>query len=263
MGQVDDLLKYALAQVGTAENPLGSNRQPYGAHIDSTDWYLYKSGNKTWRHLVNGYDWCTQLHDDCFLKVFGIDKARKMLCRPQYNNYGAVVKYQVNYMKAANRFGSTPKKGCSIYFKNSAGPSHIGIVYDYDNTFVYTVEGNAGSHCWYVVKGKYYRTNTRILGYGYPIYDSEPVPPTPPTPKPTPGGDDMKFNELKVLYYRKGNVFKGDAVEVVQSVVNCDIDGSFGPATEAAVKSFQKANGLKVDGSVGPKTWECIFSKLT
>ena len=60
MGQVEELLKFALAQVGTAENPLGSNKQPYGAHIDSTDWYLYKNGTKTWRHLVNGYDWCTQ-----------------------------------------------------------------------------------------------------------------------------------------------------------------------------------------------------------
>lgn len=257
MGQVEELLKFALAQVGTAENPLGSNRQPYGAHIDSTDWYLYKNGTKTWRHLVNGYDWCTQLHDDCFLRVFGIDKARKMLCRPVYNNMGAVVKYQVNYMKAANRFGSTPKKGCSIYFKNSAGPSHIGIVYDFDNQYVYTVEGNAGNHCWYVVKNKYSLKNERILGYGYPLYDSEPVPPTP-----GPGGNDMKFNELKELYYRKGSVFKGDAVEVVQSVVNTDIDGSFGPKTDTAVKSFQKANGITVDGIVGPQTWEAIFNKL-
>ena len=257
MGQVEELLKFALAQVGTAENPLGSNKQPYGAHIDSTDWYLYKSGDRTWKHLVNGWDWCTQLHDDCFLRVFGIDKARKMLCRPVYNNMGAVVKYQVNYMKAANRFGSTPKKGCSIYFKNSAGPSHIGIVYDFDNKYVYTVEGNAGNHCWYVVKNKYSLKNERILGYGYPLYDSEPVPPTP-----GPGGDDMKFNELKELYYRKGNVFKGDAVEVVQSVVNTNIDGSFGPKTDTAVKSFQKANGITVDGIVGPQTWEAIFNKL-
>ena len=257
MGQVEELLKFALAQVGTAENPIGSNKQPYGAHIDSTDWYLYKSGDRTWKHLVNGWDWCTQLHDDCFLRVFGIDKARKMLCRPVYNNMGAVVKYQVNYMKAANRFGSTPKKGCSIYFKNSAGPSHIGIVYDFDNKYVYTVEGNAGNHCWYVVKNKYSLKNERILGYGYPLYDSEPVPPTP-----GPGGDDMKFNELKELYYRKGNVFKGDAVEVVQSVVNTNIDGSFGPKTDTAVKSFQKANGITVDGIVGPQTWEAIFNKL-
>ena len=32
-------------------------------------------------------------------------------------------------------------------------------------------------------------------------------------------------------------------------------DGSFGAATENAVKAFQKANGLSVDGSCGPKTW--------
>lgn len=255
MGQVEELLKYALAQVGTAENPLGSNRQPYGAYIDSTDWYLYKQGDRTWRHLVNGYDWCTQYHDACFLKVFGIDKARKMLGRPVYNNMGAVVKYQVNYMKAINRFGYKPKKGCSIYFTNSQGWSHIGIVYDYDDKYVYTVEGNAGSHCWYVAKGKYLITNSRIGGYGYPLYDEVP-------PKPDPKEDEMKFGELKKLYYRKGNVFKGDAVEVVQSVVNTDIDGSFGPKTETAVKSFQKANGCTVDGIVGAQTWEAIFNKL-
>ena len=158
-------------------------------------------------------------------------------------------------MKEAGRFGSTPKKGCSIYFKNSAGPSHIGIVYDFDSNYVYTVEGNAGNHCWYVVKNKYSRNYERILGYGYPIYDSEP------TPGPGPGGDDMKFDELKVCYYKKP-VMKGDAVEVIQSVVNTDIDGSFGPATDKAVKAFQKKNGLVVDGSVGPKTWEAIFNKL-
>lgn len=180
MTEAQKIVEYAISQIGTSEDPLGSNKQKYGALIDSTDWYLYKEGDRTWRHLVNGYDWCAQTVDASFITNFGIDKARKMLYRPVYNNYGAVVKYAFNYFKNAGQ-GFTkeeynPQPGDVIYFQNSKGLSHTGIVVAVTASQVTTVEGNSGTNNWYVAKHTYSKTSSYIYGYGCPDYSTEPEP---------------------------------------------------------------------------------------
>jgi putative chitinase len=47
----------------------------------------------------------------------------------------------------------------------------------------------------------------------------------------------------------------GEDVKKLQIKLGVDPIGTFGPKTEAAVKAWQKKNGLKDDGIVGPTTW--------
>ncbi len=46
------------------------------------------------------------------------------------------------------------------------------------------------------------------------------------------------------------NGSKGDEVKKLQEKLGVEAIGTFGPKTEAAVKAWQKANGLKDDGIV-------------
>jgi peptidoglycan hydrolase-like protein with peptidoglycan-binding domain len=59
---------------------------------------------------------------------------------------------------------------------------------------------------------------------------------------------------------------RGNAVAELQAAlaavgVTITADGSFGPATEAAVKAFQSANGLTPDGVVGSRTWAVLLGR--
>ena len=61
---------------------------------------------------------------------------------------------------------------------------------------------------------------------------------------------------------------KGDPVANLQTTLNkygynLAVDGSFGPKTLAAVKDYQKKNGLTVDGMVGPQTQAALFSNTS
>lgn len=49
-------------------------------------------------------------------------------------------------------------------------------------------------------------------------------------------------------------------VKKIQKAVGAKQDGSFGPATEKAVKAYQKNQKLTQDGLVGSKTWAKMFS---
>ena len=58
---------------------------------------------------------------------------------------------------------------------------------------------------------------------------------------------------------------RGEAVKWLQWELNdrgfqCDIDGSFGPATETALRAYQTSAGLAPDGSCGPATRQSLLA---
>ena len=224
------IVEWALSQVGSHEDPLGSNKQKYGKMLDSTNWYLYKQGDKTWIHKVNGFDWCTQFVDSAFISVFTIDKARKMLFRPYYNNYGAVVKYAFNYFDnkghGYKKEKYNPQPGDVIYFQNSKGLSHTGIIVEVTDTTVTTVEGNTGTGSNYVCKKSYSKKDSYIYGYGVPDYSELPVP-----AKYYPG-ESYKIVCSEYLNLRTGpgtNYEKAGRIEPGQVVIceGCITSGSY------------------------------------
>ena len=79
------------------------------------------------------------------------------------------------------------------------------------------------------------------------------------------------FASLQMPKYKRAIQLKspqmnGTDVRLVQKRLNAlkynagTVDGYYGPTGVAAVKDFQKVNGLSVDGSVGPATWNKLFS---
>ena len=74
----------------------------------------------------------------------------------------------------------------------------------------------------------------------------------------TPKKDEFEVNVSVLKKGDKGNQVKAMQILLIGFGFSCGssgADGSFGSATDKAVRAYQKANGLTVDGSVGPKTW--------
>jgi hypothetical protein len=51
---------------------------------------------------------------------------------------------------------------------------------------------------------------------------------------------------------------KGESVKTLQQFLKIGVDGTFGPQTETAVKTWQKSHGLIDDGIVGKNTWAAM-----
>lgn len=144
-------------------NPGHNNWNKYAAYIDSVypDFY---NGKK------NGFNWCDIFVDYCFLRTFGLEDAKRLLCQPDHSA-GAGCTASYGYYKAAGRVCRTPYPGAQIFYtKDGKSSYHTGIVIAVNNGIVTTVEGNSGDK---VSVKTISAKSGYILGYGMPDYDKE------------------------------------------------------------------------------------------
>ena len=194
------------------------------------------------RNMDANAPWCDAFVDFVILQMcrhFGFMEttARKVLCGDFDDyTYNSVALY-----KKAGRWSNTAHRGDQIFF---GGSGHTGMVESVNGGTVHTIEGNKADE---VRRGSYSVNSPSIIGYGRPRYDLI----------------TGKITAADMPLIKKGS--KGDAVRKLQEMLNAkgyklNVDSDFGPATDAAVRAYQKANHLEVDGEVGQNTWSSLFA---
>lgn len=255
------IIKTALNEVGYVEKASNKDLDSKTANAGSGNYTKYARDldkiSGFYNGKKNGYAWCDVFVDWCFIETYGEEKGRELLCQPT-KSLGAGCGYSMNYYKNKGQFHTKPAIGDQIFFKNTSGTSitHTGIVYDVDDTCVYTIEGNTSpdegvvANGGQVCKKKYSLTYNKIAGYGRPNYDVE-LKEEKPAPKPTsaPRNYLMKGDKgAEVKEMQENLIFVG------YSCGKYGADGCFGGDTQEAVEAFQDDYDLEVDGLYGVKS---------
>lgn len=284
------VIDIALAEVGYLEKASNSQLDSKTANAGSGNYTKYARDLDAmgfYNGRKQGHAWCDVFVDWSHVQAYGKAAALSLTCQPTKaaNNCGAGCRYSMDYYKAKGQFYTGgPQPGDQIFFYSSdkSSISHTGLVYKVSGSKVYTVEGNTSGSSGVVANGggvfkkSYSLTYGRIAGYGRPKYGDKGAETAQGSseekdkemPAQSSGGGTVpeksgKAVTVELNTLRKG--YYGEQVETLQRLLlalgyDCGkVDGEFGDQTEAAVKEFQRVNGLEVDGIVGKNTWTALL----
>lgn len=116
--------------------------------------------------MVQGEPWCDTFIDICFIKVFGKEKAKKML-----GDFSAYTPDSANFFAKEGRFESNPSKGSIVFFKGKR-IHHTGFVVSHDTNYIYSIEGNTSNDDKFnrnggcVAMKRHLKNAENIAGYG-------------------------------------------------------------------------------------------------
>ena len=126
------------------KNPNILNDKTQGAGEDNYTKYNYEM-HKLYPSVMDfPAPWCDAFVDWCFVQAYGASNAREILC----GNFDDYTVNSCRYYEKANRLDTIPQIGDQVFFtKNgkSSGCYHTGLVYNVDDNYFYTIEGNTSN----------------------------------------------------------------------------------------------------------------------
>lgn len=233
----------------------------------------HKAGIKTYSQLVKRKGVSCASSASIAYQLAGIlPKGKKVNHRKAVGGSSSnILKKKSTINKAMKGAANVPKDKASViwvgkrYADLPAKYRKKGVMYIQDSNVCICAGGGAIYSCnnskGYQVnsKGQYVRDKI-TSGYAFksPILVVIAPKTATTTTKKTTGTTTKKEGTYDMDTIRNGD--KGQQIKVLQKLLGgLDIDGEFGPLTEAAVRAYQKKKGLEVDGVVGPKTWGALL----
>ncbi len=189
-------------------------------------------------HDGYGYPWCHSFVSYCLWHSGNAGTGPRT----------AGCKQGVAWFKSNGRWSSTPKPGDLVYFGDGGG-THVELVAAVGPTTITTIGGNTSGS----LGGNYFngngvyekavsRKSSAIFGYGRPAY------PTGGGGVTAPGARVEPMTTVRTIKQQQ------EAVNALGYTPKLDVDGEWGPKTEAGVKWLQKKIGTDADGEWGQNT---------
>lgn len=216
MTTLADFIHALRAEVGTIENPPGSNCNPYSHELGRPC-----------------ESWCAT-----FLAAIA---RRVRLTVPSYAAYTPAL---VGAFKAADQWHTEPAPGDYVFFDfpdNINRVQHVGVVIGVEPFAIHTVEGNtsSGEHgSQYNGGGVYERArprNASIVGYGRPVYDHAPTP-GPPRP--------LEDSDMPMIFSTHPDHDHGQVVETGSALFKIPTGEDAAALTAAGVKTVELSPAL-------------------
>lgn len=226
-----DVVNTALGEVGYQGE---SKNSKYTQFLDSINWYNYKkAGACTWCAIF--YDYCIAVNKG----NLSYEQARQIVCEPvdHSSNAGAGCTQKADYYKSKGRWISKVKDattGDQVFFKKSNGQIyHTGILVDWNDSGIYTVEGSTDGGK--VSKRFYSYSDSKLAGFGRPDWYKYQVEETKPIEQAAPSDDLYISLARKCIRGDYGNGLDrkrkinalgyGNIYDKVQSYVNMILRG--------------------------------------